>query len=77
MVEPVSLTLGAIVAALVAKAMEGAVEGATEGAVDSNVLGRLIAMLRARFSGARDNAAGQALTRVQEAPDSPSRRVCV
>jgi hypothetical protein len=71
MVEPVSLTLGAIVAALVAKAAERATERAVDGG--EGVLGRLLAALRERFSGAANEAAGDALTRVQEVPDSPSR----
>lgn len=71
MVEPVSLTLGAIVAALVARAAERAADDAVEGG--ESVLRRLVAALRARFSGAADRAAGDALARVQEVPDSPSR----
>src|SRR3954465_8236788 len=70
MVEPVSLTLGAIVAGLVAKAAERASERAVEGG--EGVLGRLVAALRARFSGVADAPAGEALARVQEVPDSSS-----
>ena len=71
MVEPVPLSLGAIVATLVAKAAERAGDDAVEGG--EHVLRRMVAALRARFSGAGDEPAGAALERVQEVPDSPSR----
>src|SRR4051812_113523 len=71
MVEPVSLSLGAIVAALVAKAVGRAADDAVEGC--ESMLRRLVAALRERFAGAGDEPAREALTRVQEAPDSPSR----
>ena len=63
--EPVSLTLGAIVAALVAKAAERAVEGGED------ALARLVGQLRRRLSGERE--AQTALAHVEEVPDSPSR----
>ena len=69
--EPVSLTLGAIVAALVAKAMDKSAERAVEGG--AGVLGRLLGWLRDRFSGDKDEAGARALARVEDAPDSPSR----
>lgn len=71
MVEPVSLTLGAIAAALVAKAADKTAEGAVEGAADA--LGRLVAWLRERFSGTEEPEGTTALVRVEEVPDSPSR----
>jgi hypothetical protein len=71
MVEPVSLSLGAIVAALVAKGVERAADDAVEGG--EGMLRRLVAALRERFAGAGDEPAREALTRVQDAPDSPSR----
>lgn len=71
MVEPVSLTLGAVVAALVVKAAEKAGERAAEGG--AGALGRLVDRLRQRFTGDGDAAATKALERVEDAPDSPSR----
>lgn len=71
MVEPVSLSLGAIVAALVARAAERAGDGAAAGG--ESLLRRLVDKLRARFAGAADEAAAGALARAQEVPDSPSR----
>lgn len=64
--DPVSLSVGAIVAALIAKAAERA-EDATVGAA-AHVLGRLAGWLRQRLSGG-----GAVVTRLQDAPDSPSR----
>lgn len=71
MVEPVSLTLGAVVAALVAKAAEKAGERAVESG--AGVLSRLVGRLRQRFTGDGDAAATNALDQVEDAPDSPSR----
>jgi hypothetical protein len=71
MVEPVSLTVGAVVAALVVKAAEKGGEELAEGA--SSVLGRLVGWLRSRFLGKGDDEASLALARVEEVPDSPSR----
>jgi hypothetical protein len=68
-VDPVSLSLGAVVAALVVKAAERVGERAAEGAAGG--LGRLVGWLRARLSGSESDAA--ALARVEEVPDSPSR----
>jgi hypothetical protein len=69
MVEPVSLSLGAIVAGLAAKAVGRAGDEAVAGG--ASVLRRVGATLRARFS--RDEVVGGALARVEDAPDSPSR----
>jgi hypothetical protein len=70
-VEPVSLTVGAVVAALVMKAAEKGGEELAEGA--SSVLGRVVGWLRARFSRTGDAEASAALAKVEEVPDSPSR----
>ena len=71
MVEPVSLTLGAIVAALVAKAVDRAEDRAVEGG--EGVLRRMVRLLRDRFSSHGDESASTALARVEEVPDSPTR----
>jgi hypothetical protein len=69
--DPVSLTLGGVVAGLVAKAVDSAGDRVVAGA--AGVLGRLVDRVRARFRE-RDDASGmQALERVVDAPDSPSR----
>jgi hypothetical protein len=70
-VEPVSLTVGAVVAALVMKAAEKGGEELAEGA--SSVVGRVVGWLRARFSRTVDSEASSALAKVEEVPDSPSR----
>ena len=69
--EPVSLTLGAIAAALVAKAGDKAADRAVEGG--AGVLRRLVGWLRERFSGDNDADGTRAISRVEDAPDSPSR----
>jgi hypothetical protein len=69
-VEPVSLTVGAVVAALVMKAAEKGGEDLAEGA--SSVLGRVGGWLRAWFSRTGDSEASSALAKVEEVPDSPS-----
>ena len=71
MVEPVSLTLGAIAAALVAKATEKTAEAAVDGG--AGALSGIVAWLRKRFSGPEDNQGATALPRIEDAPDSPSR----
>jgi uncharacterized protein YidB (DUF937 family) len=70
-VDPVSLSLGAVVAALVAKTAERAGERAADGAAVG--LGRLVGWLRGRLSGAGAEPAAAALAGVEEVPDSPSR----
>ena len=69
--EPVSLTLGAVVAALVAKAADKAADRAVEGG--QGALGRLVSWLRQRFSGDDEPEATTALSHVEDVPDSPSR----
>ena len=71
MVEPVSLTLGAVAAALVAKATEKTAEAAVDGG--AGALSRVRSWLRERFSGPENNHGATALDRVEDAPDSPSR----
>ncbi len=71
MVEPVSLTLGAIVAALVAKAVDRAEDRAVEDG--EGVLRRVVGLLRERFSSRDDESAATALARLEDAPDSPTR----
>jgi hypothetical protein len=70
-VEPVSLTLGAIVAAMVRKAAETTAEQAVEGT--SGVVGRMVGWLRNRFSDAEHSEGSVALARLEDAPDSPTR----
>jgi hypothetical protein len=69
--EPVSLTVGAVVAALVAKAAEAAGEEAAHGA--AGAVRRVAAWLRARFSEDADESGVAVLQRLEAAPDSPSR----
>jgi hypothetical protein len=69
-VEPVSLTVGAVVAALVAKASDRAVDATVEGG--EGVLRGLVARLRRRFGDARDDGAAEALALVERVPDSAS-----
>ena len=71
MVEPVSLTVGAIAAALVAKASDKAAERAVE--EGAGALARLVGWLHARFADDEATEASTALARVEDAPDSPSR----
>ena len=66
--EPVSVTLGVVVAAWAAdKAAERAVEGG------EGVLVRLVGWLRQRFSGDERHQAETAFVHVEQVPDSPSR----
>jgi hypothetical protein len=71
MVEPVSLTLGAIAAAVVAKAADKSAEGVVEGG--AGAARRLLGWLRERFTADGDSDGAKALDRVEDAPDSPSR----
>lgn len=66
MVEPVSLTLGAIAASLVAKAVERAVDKAADETVDGGVgaVVRVVAWVRARFGHRTELAA------LENVPDS-------
>jgi hypothetical protein len=64
-VDPVSLTVGAVVAALAKRAADRAADG-TESA-----LRRGLAALRRRFAAAGDDAVVGALDLVEQAPDSP------
>jgi hypothetical protein len=72
MVEPLSVSLGAVVAALIVKAAEKAGEAALEGG--AGVLGRLVAAVRQRFSSAGDAQATAALERVEDLPVGPKQR---
>ena len=69
--DPVSLTLGGVVAGLVAKAVDATGDRLVGGAVA--VVGRLVSRLRARFGDVSDEAGAAALAGVEEVPDSPSR----
>lgn len=69
--EPVSLTLGAVVAAMVAKAVGKAEDQAVE--EGAGALRRMVGWLRERFTGGGDEVGARALSRVEDAPDSPSR----
>ena len=68
MVEPVSLTLGAIAAAIVAKVSEKAVDRVTDEAVDAGAEAgnRVVRWLRSKLSSSKE------LDLVTEAPDSAS-----
>jgi len=74
-VEPVSLTLGAVVATLLTKAAEKSGENLADAAKES--LGRLLRWLRDRFSRDGDTAGSTALANAEEVPDSPSRVVAL
>ena len=70
MVDPVSL--GAITTGLIVKAVDRAEDDALD--AGSGALRRLLGFLRDRFSHDVDAPASTALARVEDAPDSPSRR---
>jgi len=70
-VEPVSLTVGAVVAALMTKAAEKGGENLADAA--KAAIGRLVEWLRDRFTQTGDEEGSQALAWVEGAPDSPSR----
>lgn len=69
MVEPVSLSLGAIVAALIARASDKVADDAVE--AGEGALSKLVAAVRRRFSRERDEPAAEALAKVEDVPDSP------
>lgn len=71
MVEPVSLTVGAVVATLLTKAAEKSGENLADAA--KAAVGRLVGWLRARFTQTGDEEGSQALAWAEGAPDSPSR----
>jgi hypothetical protein len=64
--EPVSVTVGAVVAALVLKGAEKTGEKVTEGG--SEAVGRLVERVRRRFQDRGDEAGQAALARVQDPP---------
>jgi hypothetical protein len=70
-VEPVSLTVGALVAALLTKAAEKGGENLAVAA--KAAVGRLVEWLRDRFTQTGDEEGSQALAWAEGAPDSPSR----
>jgi hypothetical protein len=71
-VDPVTLSIGAIAAAMVVRAAEKTGETAVE--AGASALGPLVRWLRDRFSrGDGDEVAAAALSKVEDAPDSPSR----
>jgi hypothetical protein len=65
-VEPVSLTVGAVVTALVLKGAEKAGEKATEDGLAA--IGRLVDRVRGRFRDRADVAADAALARIEDPP---------
>ncbi len=69
--EPVSLTVGAVVAALVLKCAEKAGEKVTEGGLAA--IGRLVDRVRGRFRERADVAADAALARVEDPPAGPTQ----
>ena len=71
MVEPVSLTVGAVVAALLTKAAEKGGENLADAA--KAAVGRLVGWLRDRFTQTGDEEGSQALAWAEGAPDSASR----
>jgi hypothetical protein len=70
-VEPVSLTVGAVVAALLTKAAEKSGENLADAA--KAAVGRLVEWLRDRFNQTGDEEGSQALAWAEGAPDSRSR----
>lgn len=76
MVEPISLTIGAISAALIAKMLDKAVDKAGEAAVDTtaSATGKLFAFLRKKFRG---TDAEPALKELEANPDSARREAAV
>ena len=66
MAEPVSLTLGAVVAALVVEAAKKAGGAAVE--AGAGVLGRLVTAVRDRFTASDDTDGQAALARVEDPP---------
>ena len=71
MVEPVSLTVGAVVAALLTKAAEASGENLADAA--KAAVRRVVGWLRERFTRAGDEEGSQALAWAEGAPDSASR----
>lgn len=69
--EPVSLTVGAVVAAMLTKAAETSGENLAEAA--KAAVGRVVGWLRDRFTRAGDEEGARALAWAEGAPDSPSR----
>ena len=71
MVEP--MTLGVAVAALVAKVAEKAIEKTADGAVDAvpGAVGKVVAWVKHRFAGRAE------LAKLEDAPDSPSRKTAL
>ena len=69
--EPVSLTVGALVVALLTKAAEKSGESLADAA--KAAVGRLVGWLRDRFTQTGDEEGSQALAWAEGAPDSPSR----
>ena len=69
--EPVSLTLGAVVAALLTKAAEKSGENLADAA--KAAVGRLVGWLRDRFTQTGDEEGSKALAWAEGAPDSPTR----
>jgi hypothetical protein len=72
MVEPLSASLGVVVAALIVKAAEKAGEAAVEGG--AGALSRLVAAVRQRFSSAGDAQATATLERVEDPPVGAKQR---
>jgi len=70
-VEPVSLTVGALVVALLTKAAEKGGENLADAA--KAAVGRLVGWLRDRFTQTGDEEGSQALAWAEGAPDSASR----
>jgi hypothetical protein len=70
-VEPVSLTVGAVVAALVLKGAEKTGEKVSEGGLAA--IGRRVDRVRARFRHRKDAEAERALARVEDPPAGPTQ----
>jgi hypothetical protein len=66
--EPISLTVAAIVAAVAARAQDDVVDAVVEGG--EGVLRRVVTRVRERFSGTADADGTKALALVEEVPDS-------
>ena len=65
--DPISISLGAVVAALVVKATNRAEDTVVD--AGASAISKIIEWLRSRLSGGKDSA----LERLEDAPDSPSR----
>lgn len=73
--DPISLTLGAMVAGVVAKTATSVGDKAGDRLVGASeqAVRRIVERLRQQFADENDEVAATSLRRLEEAPDSPSR----